>query len=275
MNREKNKPLNAYKDIPLFILVIPVINAINYYLTYSSIHFNAHTLLTFAIDTIQGYIAWWTIRVIILQLDKKLPYSPKPLRRIGIQLVLTTAGALSVIIITTELINWVAKDSPVPSSFYTFDIFIFVIWFFVVNGIYIGLHYYNLWNESEKLRGEEKKIRQEGFTVRKGRQSLNILFPEIAGIYVEGDYAVLITRNKHKYLLDQSLDKAEKLLPSELFFRLNRKYILNRDMITGFERLENSKLNIILSPTGFLPDSIQMSRIKAPSFKNWYGVSQD
>jgi DNA-binding LytR/AlgR family response regulator len=220
-------------------------------------------------------MAWWTIRVIILQLDKTLPYSTKPLRRIGIQLVLTTAGALAVIIITTELINWVAKDSPVPSSFYTFDIFIFVIWFFVVNGIYIGLHYYNLWNESEKLRGEEKKIRQEGFTVRKGRQSLNILFPEIAGIYVEGDYAVLITRNKNKYLLDQSLDKAEKLLPSELFFRLNRKYILNRDMITGFERLENSKLNIILSPTGFLPDSIQMSRIKAPAFKNWYEVNPD
>ncbi len=275
MNGEKDKTFNYYKDKPLFILLIPIINALNYYLTYSSIHFNAHTLLTFTIDTIQGYMAWWMIRVIILQLDKKIPYSPKPLRRIGIQLVLTIVGALAVIIITTELINWIAKDSPVPSSFYTFDIFIFVIWFFVVNGIYIGLHYYFLWNESEKQRGEEKKIRQEGFTVRKGRQSLNILFPEIAGIYVEGDYAVLITRNKNKYLLDQSLDKAEKLLPSELFFRLNRKYILNRDMITGFERLENSKLNIILSPTGFLPDSIQMSRIKAPAFKNWYGGSQD
>ncbi|HSZ32454.1 MAG TPA: hypothetical protein VK772_04040, partial [Puia sp.] len=72
MNREKNKISNVYKDIPLFILVIPVINAINYYLTYSSIHFNAHTLLTFTIDTIQGYMAWWTIRVIVLQLDKKL-----------------------------------------------------------------------------------------------------------------------------------------------------------------------------------------------------------
>jgi hypothetical protein len=273
--RERKKEVNIYRDKPLFILLIPIINAINYYLTYSSIHFNTHTLLTFTIDTIQGYMAWWTIRTIILQLDKKLPYSPKPLKRIGIQLVLTTIGALAVIIITTELINWIAKDSPVPSSFYTFDIFIFVIWFFVVNGIYIGLHYYILWNESEKLRNEEKKIRQEGFTVRKGRQSLNILFSEIAGIYVEGDYAVLITRNKNKYLLDQSLDKAEKLLPSELFFRLNRKYILNRDMITGFERLENSKLNIILSPSGFLPDSIQMSRIKAPAFKNWYGVGQE
>jgi LytTr DNA-binding domain len=275
VKKERNRTFSYYRDIPLFIFLIPIINALNYYLTYSSIHFNAHTLLTFTIDTIQGYMAWWTIRMIILQLDKKLPYSPKPLKRIGIQLVLTIVGALAVIIITTEFINWIAKDSPVPSSFYTFDIFIFVIWFFVVNGIYIGLHYYFLWNESEKLRSEEKKIRQEGFTVRKGRQSLNILFPEIAGIYVEGDYAVLITRNKNKYLLDQSLDKAEKLLPSELFFRLNRKYILNRDMITGFERLENSKLNIILSPTGFLPDSIQMSRIKAPAFKNWYGVVQD
>ncbi len=270
MNRERNKIINHYHDVLLFIILIPIINALNYYLTYSSIVFNTHTLLTFSIDTIQGYAAWWIIRSSILQLDRKLPYSPNPIKRIVIQLVLTTISALAVIIITTELINWIAKDTPVPSNFYRFDIFIFVIWFLVVNGIYIGLHYYMVWNESEKLRDEEKRIKVEGFPVKKGKQSLNILFPDIAGIYVNGDYAVLITMDSNKYLLDHSLDKAEKSLPPELFFRLNRKYILNRRMITGYERSENAKIKILLAPSGNFPELVQMSRLKAPAFKTWY-----
>jgi DNA-binding LytR/AlgR family response regulator len=270
MSSGEKKAATDYKDIPLFVILIPIINALNYYLTYSSIHFNTHTLLTFTIDTVQGYVAWWIIRSVIRQLDRRLLYSPSPLRRIGVQLLLTTAAALAVIIITTEIINRIAKDTPVPASFYRFDIFIFIIWFLVVNGIYIGLHYYIQWNESEKLRDEEKKIRLEGFSVKKGKQSLNILFPDIAGIYVQGDYAVLITMDNNKYLLDQSLDKVEKSLPSELFFRLNRKYILNRRMITGYERSENAKINIMLADSGNFPGLVQMSRIKAPAFKTWY-----
>lgn len=274
MSSGGKKTATDYKDIPLFIILIPIINGLNYYLTYSSIHFNAHTLLTFSIDTAQGYAAWWIIRSVILQLDKRLSYSPRPLKRISVQLMLTTTAALAVIIVTTEIINWIAKDTPVPASFYRFDIFIFVIWFLVVNGIYIGLHYYIQWNESEKLRDEEKKIRLEGFPVKKGKQSLNISFSEIAGIYVQGDYAVLITMDRNKYLLDLSLDKAEKSLPSELFFRLSRKYILNRRMIIGYERSENAKINIMLADSGNFPGLVQMSRIKAPAFKTWFQANQ-
>ena len=54
-----------YRDVPLFLVLIPCINALNYYLTYSHIAFNWHTVLTFTIDTLQGYAAWLAIRAII------------------------------------------------------------------------------------------------------------------------------------------------------------------------------------------------------------------
>jgi len=259
-----------YHDITFFLILIPFINALNYYLTYSNISFNTHAALTFTIDTLQGYAAWWVIRSIIIQLDKKLPYSPKPLRRILIQIGLTSFGGLALIIITTEIINWIVKDEPVPASFYKLDIFIFLIWFFVINGIYIGWHYYLEISQLEKLRKEDKKLRQDGFTVKHGKQSLKVPFISIAGIYVEGDYAVLITTDAKKYLLDQSLDKVEKLLPEEFFFRINRQYILHRNIISGFERAEHNKINVMLSASRQLPQNVLVSRIKAAAFKAWF-----
>jgi DNA-binding LytR/AlgR family response regulator len=145
-----------------------------------------------------------------------------------------------------------------------------MIWSIVVNGIYIGLHYYKQFEASENLRRQEKQVRQEGFIVRKGKLHFNIGFAEIAGIYIEGDYAMLITTEGKKHVLDESLDAVEKQLPQELFFRLSRKYIMNRNMIAGFERVENSKLNILLADSLYFPHSIAMSRLKAPAFKAWF-----
>lgn len=258
-----------YPDVIFFLLFIPCISALNYYLTYTHIRLSWHTALTYTLDTVEGYAAWWALRSIIIWLDRKLPYEGQPLRRIVIQFILTTIAGQAVIILSTELTNWIAKDTPVVISFYTFDVFIFLIWFFVLNAIYVGWYYYYRLHQSEQLRAAEKKMRQEGITVKQGKQHLQVAFADIAGVYVEGEYAVLVTTQRKKYLLDQSLDKVEKLLPPELFFRLNRQYILHRHMITGFERAENSKINVLVLPSDHLPPSIPVSRTKAPVFKAW------
>ena len=260
----------TYRDIPLFLVLIPFINALNYYLTYSNIPFNSHTLITFLIDTLEGYAAWLGLRFVILSLDKRVPYTASPLKRIIIQLIISSALSLLIIIILTEILNWMVKDTPVPRNFYTTDIFIFLIWFLVVNGIYVGLYYYQAMRHMEALRLEDKKIRAEGFFVRQGKKNLSIPFSEILGFYVDGEYSVLITLLLKKYFLDQSLDKIEQSLPEEIFFRLNRQYLVSRQALRGFSRLENGKLNILVEYPEFFPEAIQVSRTKAPVFKRWY-----
>ena len=259
-----------YHDVPLFLVLIPFINALNYYLTYSHIPFNWHTVITFLIDTLEGYVAWWGMRSVILFLDRKMPYSSSPVKRILLQIILSSAVGLLIIIILTEILNWIVKDGPVPMNFYTNDIFIFLIWFFVFNGIYVGLYYYYAMRHMEALRQEDKKIRTEGFFVKQGRQNLSIPFSEILGFYVEGEYSVLITPQFKKYFLDQSLDKIEQSVPEEIFFRLNRQYLISRLALKGFSRSENGKLNVLIKYPEYFPDTVQVSRTKAPVFKQWY-----
>jgi hypothetical protein len=267
MSSDKNI---KYNDILLFLILIPLINALNYYLTYNNISFNVHTLVTFLIDTFDGYAAWLGIRSVIIFLDRKISFETHSLKRIFVQLLFTSAVGLLIIILLTELVNWMVKDTPVPGSFYRFDIFIFLIWFFVVNGIYIGLYYYHAMKNMEKLRLEDKKIRQQGFSVKDGSQSLILAFDNIAGFFVDADYTVLVTTEYKKYLIDKSLDKIEKTLPSELFFRLNRQYIIHRNTAKSFTRIENGKLEVYLSASMFFPEQVQVSRTKAPEFKNWF-----
>lgn len=261
-----------YHDVRFFLIAIAFISAFNYYLTYSGIRFNWFLVLTYTIDTLQGYLAWWAVRSIIIYLDKKMPYTNRPLKRILVQLIITTIAGLLVIILLTELVSWIARGRSVPLDFYLFDVFIFVIWFLVINGIYIGMHYYAEWNQSEIQRQEDKKIRSEGFAVRHGKQNLMLGFEEIFGFYSEGGYTVLLTWKNKKYFPDKSLDRIEESLPEELFFRLNRQYLLHRNALTGFKRTGDGKIDVQVKSVENFPAAIPVSRLRAAEFKNWFGA---
>lgn len=261
---------HKYNDIKFFLVAIAFISAFNYYLTYNNIRFNWFLLLTYTIDTVQGWLAWWAVRSIIIYLDKAMPYTHRPLKRILIQLLLTTFAGLLVIILLTELVSWIARGRSVPLSFYLFDMFIISIWFFVINGIYIGMHYYAEWKESELQRQEEKKLRAGGFNVKQGNQNLLVAFGDILGFYVEDGYTILLTWENKKYFPDKSLDKIEEALPGELFFRLNRQYIVHRNALTGFKRTGDGKIDVLVNAPDNFPKTIPVSRTRAVPFKSWF-----
>ena len=263
-----------YNDIKFFLIAIAFISAFNYYLTYSNIKLNWFLVLTYTIDTVQGWFAWWAVRTIVIYLDEKMPYANKPLKRILIQLVLTTVAGQLVIILLTELVSWIVKGKPAPLSFYTFDVFIFIIWFIVINGIYIGMHYYAEWKQSEAMRREDKKVRAEGFTVKHGNQNLLVPFEDIFGFYVENGYTILLTWQNKKYFPDKSLDKIESQLPEETFFRLNRQYISHRKAVSGFKRTGDGKIDVLINAHMDFPESIAVSRLRAVNFKNWFRPDQ-
>jgi len=259
-----------HPDVALFLILIPFISAFNYYLTYSSIQLNAFLLLTFTIDTVQGYCAWWAVRSFLFYLDKKWPYEKGLVKRIVFQLFSTLVIGLFIISILTELVSLIAKGKPAPLQFYTIDLFIISIWFFVINGIYLGLHFYHLYKVSEEARQRENQIRSEGLFVKQGKQDIRLSFEELEGFYVDEDYAVASQLGGKKYYLNQSLDKIEETLPVASFYRLNRQYIVHRQIISGFKRSDNGKILVMLQNTTNLPAEIPVSRLKAPAFKGWF-----
>ncbi len=269
----RNKLVNPYHpDIALFLILIPFISAINYYLTYSGIRLSYFLILTFTIDTVQGYIAWWAVRRFIFWLDQKLNYDTG-LKRIIVQLIGSMLIGLTIISLLTELVSWIAKGKSAPISFYTVDLFIIGIWFFFINGVYVGLYYFNLWKKSEEQRKAESQLKVSGLMVRNGKQNLKLMFDEVAGFSVEEEYVMVNHMHGKKFFLDQSLDKIEKTLDTSTFFRVNRKFILHRQIISGFKRAEDGKIIILLNQTESLPTEIAVSRLKAPAFKDWFRPS--
>ena len=258
-----------YNDVKFFLIAIAFISAFNYYLTWNNIKLNWFLVLTYTIDTVQGWLAWWAVRSIIIYLDRKMPYGDRPSKRILIQLVITTITGLLIIILLTELVSLMVRGHTAPLSFYLYDIFIICIWFFVINGIYIGMHYYSEWRESEHRRQEEKKVRAAGFTVKLGKQNFLVPFNEISGFYTEDGYTILLNHQNKKFFPDRSLDNIETQLPDEWFFRLNRQYILHRNAITGFKRSNDVKLDVTIKVEN-LPETVQVSRTKAVAFKKWF-----
>jgi DNA-binding LytR/AlgR family response regulator len=257
-------------DIRLFLILIPLIAAINYHLTYVNIQLNWRLVITYLIDVQQGYVALFCVRAIILYLDRVYPYRRNAARRILMQAAATTIIGDAVIIIQTLIMHQLFSDKPFPFSFFTMDMVIISIWFLVVNGIYIGLHYYTEWQNAEEQRKNELLLRSEGYVVKYGKKNLAVPFVEIIGFTIEKDYAVLVTSGLKNYYLDESLDAVEKKLPAELFFRLNRQFIVHRQMVTGFDRAENGKINVLLSSADSFPAFISVSRLKAPAFKAWF-----
>lgn len=259
-----------YKDVKFFLIAIAFISAFNYYLTWNHIRLNWFLIWTYAIDTAQGWLAWWAVRSIVIYMDKKMPYGDRPLKRILIQLIITTITGLLIIILLTELVSFIARGHKAPVSFYLYDVFIICIWFFVINGIYIGMHYYSEWKESEHRRQEDKKVRAAGFTVKLGKQNLLVPFDEISAFYTEDGYTILLSHQNRKFFPDRSLDKIETQLPGEWFFRLNRQYILHRNALAGFKRSNDGKIDVIIKNLENFPEAIQVSRTKAVAFKKWF-----
>lgn len=254
------------KDIKLFIVLIPIINFVNYFITYDYVKLNTYFFLTLLVDTLQGYLTWLIIRYVIIRMEKKSPLLHFTFRRLFLQLFYTCLSGLIFIILATELLNAIAKEEPVPLNFYQLDIWLYAIWILVVNGIYIGMYYYLIWKNSEKIN----QLKTDGISVKIGAKNTKIIMNDIYGFYVEDGLSFVIDRNFKTYIINSSLDNLEKILPPSLFFRVNRKFILHRHSITSFKRIENNKLVIALNESSFFPDEIYISRLKAPAFKKWF-----
>ena len=99
------------------------------------------------------------------------------------------------------------------------------------------------------------------------RQQIN--FDEIVCFYSNSKTTFLITRNEKEYIHDDSLEKLSLGIPRHRFFRVNRQFIVSRDIISSYKADENGKIKLELSVCNGLPSSISVSRLKAHAFRAW------
>jgi DNA-binding LytR/AlgR family response regulator len=108
--------------------------------------------------------------------------------------------------------------------------------------------------------------------VRRGAEFQTIRIEDAGYFFTEHKLIFLVDKENRKYMAEKSnLSELEEELDQNIFYRANRKYIINANYIKRFKPLEKSKISVELT----LPvnEEIIISQENSASFKKWIGES--
>lgn len=103
---------------------------------------------------------------------------------------------------------------------------------------------------------------------KRGLENIAVRLEDIVLFYTEHKLVFLYDRNGSKYLYDKSLAELDLELDKNIFFRANRKYILNINFIRSYKTYEKVKLMVELNVPA-VQHQVIISQETAPEFKSW------
>ena len=104
--------------------------------------------------------------------------------------------------------------------------------------------------------------------VKWGTENIALPIKEIAAFSTKNKIVYVIDKNARKYIIDKTMSQLEAELDHNLFFRVNRQYIVSLNFIKGFSPYERVKLELELSIPDF-EDVIIISQETTLIFKLW------
>jgi len=105
------------------------------------------------------------------------------------------------------------------------------------------------------------------FSVKVGQHLKLINIDDIECFYSENKGTYLYTREGRNYLLDTTLEHLEEELEPQLFYRINRKFIVNIHAIKDMLSYTNSRLQIKLN--SYNEQEVIVARERVKDFKMW------
>jgi hypothetical protein len=253
-----------YHDKWLILLGVPLIHFLNYYLTYPTLNFDGHFFIIYSIDTAQGYAAWFACRAIISMLDRYFHWEKGMLKRMAMQV---PAICLTMLVVTKGLaiaLLLLTDDKTFPTTFNNFNIYIFLIWGFFLNVLYLSLYLFNKLNAPLEKSSYGHKI-----WVRNGNLLRAIELDTCLCFYMQDDVLCVLSTAGKDTITSYSLDAVEKLSDSFRFFRVNRTFLVSRDLIKSVRRDVTGKLFVVLCSHPDLPDVVIVSRLRESALDQW------
>jgi len=131
-------------------------------------------------------------------------------------------------------------------------------------------HHFIRGNIDKLIRGVVNPKRNTRMVVKKGTEFIALDLDDIA--YFFTDHRVVFVRdfNGRQFITDKNLGELESALDRKIFFRINRKYIVNIRAISKFKP-DHGKIQIFLEPG--VKEEIHVSKETAPTFRVWIGES--
>jgi two-component system response regulator LytT len=120
---------------------------------------------------------------------------------------------------------------------------------------------------TEPAVGEPAPTPIKRFLIRYGDHYKVVEPKDIAYIHSQEKNTFIRTREGRDLPLDESLDRLEKQLDAEKFFRLNRQLIIHFDSIKEMLAYSKSRVKVVLAPP-FDEDAVVSSE-RSADFKRW------
>ena len=115
----------------------------------------------------------------------------------------------------------------------------------------------------------KSKTYKTNFLVDYRDQLIPLKTDNIAYFWITSGIVKGVSKENKSYVIDSKLDTLEEELNPELFYRINRQFIISRDAITNIKHYFNGKLIVVVNPLS--DERIVVSKAKATEFKDWVG----
>lgn len=104
------------------------------------------------------------------------------------------------------------------------------------------------------------------FLITVGTHLKKILIEDILCFFSENNATYIFTYEKRQFLINKSLEKIEEEIDNKLFFRINRKFIINKKYIHSVKNTSRIELTLINIESNFY----EVSKSKSKLFLEWY-----
>lgn len=124
----------------------------------------------------------------------------------------------------------------------------------------------NLLHQLRSLIDLKKKQHKSTFSIKKKDGVFLLKVIDIIYFQAQGDFVLAIDKNSKKHIINNSLTHIENEINKDIFFRINRSEIINRDCILKYNRHIKNRLAITLHHTDTI---FYTSNSKTAEFKHW------
>lgn len=108
---------------------------------------------------------------------------------------------------------------------------------------------------------------QESFLTQVREKSIIIYTKDVAAFFIENAIVYMFTFDNEKYPLFKNMEYVESVCNPQLFFRINRQIMINRNAVVSMQPYFNRK--VVLQLKIQIPEKPIISRLKVSAFKKW------
>ena len=218
-----------------------------------------------------AFVLITVINVITRKLDKHWDWRTYPIQRTGLQLLLGLILPALVAFLLAFLYFRIFDINILQTVYLSLDYPLIVMMLFLFNLYYLAYYFYLRMRMAEHAIVSKAiantQNEKEVFMVNAGLRTIPIPLETICYFFRKGENNFVRTSDREDFLINQSLDAVEGLLNEKLFFRVNRKFIVNFNACKHFELATYGKLELLVKPD--FNEPILISQKRAPTFKEW------